>query len=94
MLVRDQLGVIAQVAATAAPRLVTAAVPRELRVDPCERKSKRREFARWREGVWPPLPQLPGRRYHGHGVSIAYLLLRERRGEVRKNVRFCVGDAP
>lgn len=28
------------VAATAAPRLVTAAVPRDLRVDPCEKKSK------------------------------------------------------
>ena len=31
---QDQLGVIVQVAATTAPRLVTAAVPRELRVDP------------------------------------------------------------
>lgn len=39
-LVTDQLGVIAQVAAAAAPRLVTAAVPRDLRVDPCEKKSK------------------------------------------------------
>ena len=46
VLVRDQLGVIAQVAATAAPRLVTAAVPRELRVDPCEKKSKRDEPGR------------------------------------------------
>jgi len=93
VLVRDQLGVIAQVTATAAPRLVTAAVPRELRIDPCEKKSKRREFARWREGVLPALPQLPGHKYHGHGV-IAYLLLREQRGEVLKNVRFCVGEAP
>jgi hypothetical protein len=42
-LVRDQLGVIAQEAATAAPRLLTAAVPRELRMDPCEKKSKREE---------------------------------------------------
>jgi hypothetical protein len=45
-LVRDQSGVIAQVAATPAPRLVTAAVPRELRVDPCEKKSKREELGR------------------------------------------------
>ncbi len=45
VLVRDQLGVIAQVAATAAPRLVTAAVPRELRVDPCEKKSKETSLA-------------------------------------------------
>ena len=43
---RDQLGVIAQVAATAVPALVTAAVPRELRVDPCEKKSKRDELRR------------------------------------------------
>jgi hypothetical protein len=44
--VRDWLGVIAQVAATAAPRLVTAAAPRELHIDPCEKKSKRREVRR------------------------------------------------
>ena len=31
-------GVIAQLAATAAPPLVTAAAPRELRIDPCEKK--------------------------------------------------------
>ena len=37
---RGSLGVMAQVAATAAPALVTAAVPRDLRIDPCERKSK------------------------------------------------------
>ena len=43
---RDQSGVIAQVAATAAPRLVTAAEPRDLRVDPCEKKSKRDELGR------------------------------------------------
>jgi hypothetical protein len=48
-LVRDQLGVIAQVAAAAAPVLVTAAVPRDLRVDPCERKSKRDEPGRVEE---------------------------------------------
>ena len=79
VLVRDRLGVIGPVAATAVPPLVTAAVPRELRIDPCEKKTKRNEFARWREGV---PPGLPGRRCHGHVVSIAYLLFRERRGEV------------
>ncbi len=46
VLFRDRLGLIAQVAATAAPPLVTAAVPRELRIDPCEKKSKRRELTR------------------------------------------------
>ena len=45
LLVRDQLGVIAQVAAAAAPRLVTAAVPRELRVDPSEKKSEETSLA-------------------------------------------------
>jgi hypothetical protein len=91
VLVRDRLGLIAQVAATAAPPLVTAAVPRELRIDPCEKKSKRREFARWREGV---LPELPAGRYHCHSVSIAYLLLRQRRGEVRKKIELRVGESP
>ena len=43
---RDQLGVIAQVAATVAPPLVTAAVRREPRIDPCEKKSKRDELRR------------------------------------------------
>lgn len=90
-LVRDWSCVITQVAATACPPLVTAAVPRELRIDPCEKKAKRREFARWREGV-PPV--LPAGRSHCHGVSIAYLLLRQRRGEVRKKIPFRVGDAP
>ena len=51
VLVRDQLGVIAQVAATAAPRLVTAAVPRDLRIDPCEKKSKRDELGAWDKGA-------------------------------------------
>jgi len=82
---------IAQVVAIAAPPLVTAAVPRELRlpavalakagIDPCEKKkTKRREFARRREGDM--LPGLPAGRYHCHGVSIAHLLIRQRRGEV------------
>jgi len=66
-------------------------VANRLRVDPLEKKSKGREFARWREGV---LPVLPAGRYHCHGVSIAYLLLRERRGEVRKKFNLRVGDAP
>jgi hypothetical protein len=44
--VRDWLGVIAQGAAAAAPRLVTAAVPHDLRIDPCEKKSKRDELRR------------------------------------------------
>ena len=56
---------IAPVAATAVPPLVTAAVPRELRIDPCEKKSKGNEFARGREGA------PTARRYHGHGVPIS-----------------------
>ena len=39
-LVRDQSGVIAHAAAAVVPHLVTAAAPRDLRVDPCEEKSK------------------------------------------------------
>jgi hypothetical protein len=38
--------VIAQVAATAAPPFVTVAVPRELRIDPCEKEVKRGEVRR------------------------------------------------
>jgi hypothetical protein len=45
VLVRDRLGVIVQVAATAAPPF-TAVVPRDLRIDPCEKKSKRDELRR------------------------------------------------
>ena len=44
-LVRNQLGIICAGAATVAPCLVTAAVPRDLRVDPCERKSKETSLA-------------------------------------------------
>jgi len=74
VLVRDRLGVIAQVAATACPpfnvaglyRAFAAANANRLRIDPCEKKkTKRCEFARWREGV------PPGRRCHGHVVSIS-----------------------
>ncbi len=36
----NQLGVIGQMGATAVPSVVTAAEPRELRIDPCEKKSK------------------------------------------------------
>jgi hypothetical protein len=43
---QGSLGVIVQAAATAATLLVTAAVPRELRIDPCEKKSKRDELRR------------------------------------------------
>ena len=78
MLVWDWLSVIAQRAATACPpynvagfcRAFAAANANRLRIGPCEKKTKRREFARWREGV-PPV--LPAGRSHYHGVSIAYL---------------------
>jgi len=64
------------------PRLLDEGWLAKAGIDPCEKKkTKRREFPRWREGV---LAVLPARLYHGHGVSIAYLLLRERRSEVRK----------
>jgi len=46
VLVREQLGVITRAAATVVPALVTAAVPRDLRVDRCEEKSKRDELRR------------------------------------------------
>ena len=46
VLVRDWLRVIAKVAAIAAPPLVTAAVPRELRIDRREKKTKGRELRR------------------------------------------------
>ena len=44
---------------------VTAAVPRELRIDPCEKKTKGNECARWREGA------PTGRWCHGHVVPIS-----------------------
>jgi len=48
-LVRDWLGVIAQVVAIAVPPMVAAAVPRELRIDPREKKKSRepRPAAPW-----------------------------------------------
>lgn len=52
MLVRDQLGVIKQVAATAVPRLVTAAEPRELRIGPCEKKWKETSLGLCDRGAW------------------------------------------
>jgi hypothetical protein len=106
-LARDRLGLIAPVAASAVPPLVTAAVPRDVRlpavasrlavvprpldegwlakagIDPCEKKkTKRREFARWREGV------LPGRRYHGHGVSIVTFFSWKTGTKFSKKIRF------
>jgi len=51
MLVRDQLRVIADAAAAAVTVLVTAAVPRDLRVDPCERKSKKMSLAVCHKGA-------------------------------------------
>ena len=42
-LVRNQLAVIARVPRSAAARLVTAAVPRELRIDSRDKKSRRDE---------------------------------------------------
>jgi len=46
-LVRDWLSVIAQVVARGGmPPLVAAAAPRGLRIDPCEKKSKRHELRR------------------------------------------------
>ena len=98
VLVRNWLGVIAQVAAIACPpynvagfcKAFATANANRLRIDPCEKKTKRNEFARWREGV---PPGLPAGRYHYHGVSIAYLLIRKNLDEVLKKIGFCVGDA-
>ncbi len=73
------------------PRLLDEGWLAKAGIDPCEKKTKRREFARWREGV---LPGLPAGRYHCHSVSIAYLLLRQRRGEVRKKIELRVGESP
>jgi hypothetical protein len=42
----DELSVIARAAATPAPHLVTAAVPRDLRIDPFAKKSRRHEVSR------------------------------------------------
>ena len=47
----DELSVIARAAATPAPHLVTAAVPRDLRVDPCEEKSKETSLAVYDKGA-------------------------------------------
>ena len=85
---QGSLGVMAQVAATAAPALVTAAVPRDLRIDPCERKSKRDELRRAGQR------SVGGRRRGSRKHDGCYLLLRERRGEVRENMRFRIRDAP
>ena len=42
---------IAQLAATAAPRLVTAAVPRDLRIDPVRKSRKETSLDAWRQGA-------------------------------------------
>ena len=89
-LVRDQSGVIAHAAAVVVPHLVTAAAPRDLRVDPCEEKSKRDEFSRMRQRSVAGRGRGRGFRKHDG----CYLLLRKRSGEVRKNVYFRIGDAP
>ena len=73
------------------PRLLDEGWLAKAGIDPCEKKTKRREFARWRKGV---LPGLPAGRYHCHRVSIAYLLLRQHRGEVRKKIELRVGESP
>ena len=98
VLVRDWLGVIAPPWRRRGGRPTTPANVRlpavalaKAGIDPCKKKTKRREFARWREGV-PPV--LPAGRSHYHGVFIAYLLLRQRCGEVRKKIAFWVGNAP
>ena len=90
VLVKESARPDAAGAATVAPCLVTAAVPRDLRVDPCEEKSKRDELRRVRQR------SVDGR---GRGLESlkhdgCYLLLRKRSGEVRKNVYFPIGDAP
>ena len=68
MLVRNQLGVIARAAAIVAPCLVTAAVPRDLLIDPCEKKSKKDEIRRVGQR------SVGGRRREscGHGRSTIY----------------------
>lgn len=71
------LGVIASVAAPAAPQLVTAAVPHDLRIDPCEKKSKRNELRRVEQGTLVAACLVSM-------VVPFHLLLRKRSGEVRK----------
>jgi hypothetical protein len=56
---RGSLGVIAQAAATAAPPLVTAEVPPELWIDPCEKKKNREPG--------PAAPWSIGNRSRGRG---------------------------
>ena len=50
-LVRDQSGVIAHAAAAVVPVLVRAPVPRDLRVDPGEGKSKEMSLGAWNKAV-------------------------------------------
>jgi len=86
---QGSLGVIAQVAATAAPPLVTAEVPPELWIDPCEKKKNREPG--------PAAPWSIGNRSRGRGSrwhKPFLLLLRENRDEVLKKDWLRVGDAP
>jgi hypothetical protein len=80
--------VIAHAAAAVVPVLVTAAVPRDLRVDPCEEKSKRNQLRRVRQR------SVAGRRRGSreHGRSTFYS-----GNEAAKFAKICafgVGDAP
>jgi len=72
--------VIARAAAVVAPCLSTAAVPRDLLIDPCEEKSKRDELSR----VGQRCVDGRGRGRKSCTHSSCYLLLRQRRREVRK----------
>jgi len=81
--VKDWLGVIAQVAATTATPSVTAAVPRELRIDPREKKKSRK--------LRPPAPWSVGGRSRRRGSywHTLHVLLRENRDEVLKKDSAC-----
>jgi hypothetical protein len=87
---QGSVSVIARAAAAVVPALIIAAVPRDLRVDPCEEKSKRDEFSRMRQRSVAGRGRGRGSRKHDG----CYLLLRKRSDEVHKNMRFYIGDAP
>jgi hypothetical protein len=90
-LARDWLGLIAPVAASAAAPLVTAAVPRDVRlpavalakagIDPCEKKkTKRRELRR-------VAPRIVGGR-HWHRASIVTFFSGKTGTKFSKKIRF------
>jgi len=91
VLVKESARPDAAGAATVAPCLVTAAVPRDLLIDPCEEKSKRGEL---RQRVRQRIGDGRGRGLESGIHSSCYPLLRQRRREVRKNVQYLLGDAP